>query len=327
MLDTSRPASRILALLELLQDRPGISGPELADKLDVSARTVRRYIVTLQDMGIPVEPNVGRSGGYALRPGFRLPPLMFSADEALGLAMALLTTRNPGHNGLPEPVAAALAKIERVLPDDLAQRIDTIRSEVNFPSAPVWESTGFPQPGVLATLAQAKLTHQRVWFRYSRPSGDETAREVDPYGIGNVNDRWYLHGYCHLRKEKRTFRIDRIRRVDLLPQAFEMPEGLDVIKAIQESLALSWQEWQVEIIVHMPIEYVAEDVPPHFAVLESLGENLTRLRASTSNLDWFASRVVSLPFEMEIVSPPELRQAAVAHAERLLRAANGGSTR
>ena len=321
MLDTSRPASRILALLELLQDRPGISGPELAERLDVSSRTVRRYIVTLQDMGIPVEPNVGRAGGYALRPGFRLPPLMFSADEALGLAMALLTTRNPNQDGLPEPVAQALAKIERVLPPELTERIETVRSEVLFPTAPEWAGNIFPQPVVMATLAQARITRQRVWFRYGRPTGDESAREVDPYGIGNVNGRWYLHGYCHLRKDKRTFRIDRIRRVDLLPQKFEMPEGLDVIRAIQESLALSWQEWKVEVIVHRPICDVAEEVPPHFAVLEDLGENRTRMRASTSNLDWFASRILALPFEMQIISPPQLREAARIHAERLLRAA------
>lgn len=321
MLDTSRPASRILALLELLQDHPGISGPDLSERLDVSSRTVRRYIVTLQDMGIPVEPNVGRAGGYALRPGFRLPPLMFSADEALGLAMALLTIQHPAQTGLPEPVARALAKIERVLPDELTQRIETVRSEVNFPAAPDWNTVSFPQPAVLATLAQARLTRQRVWFRYGRPTGDESAREVDPYGIGNVNGRWYLHGYCHLRQDKRTFRIDRIRRVDLLPQTFDMPEGLDVIKAIQESLALSWQNWKVEMIVEHPICEVEEDVPPHFAVLEELTENSTRLRASTSNLDWFASRVLSLPFEMKIISPPELRQAARDHAARLLRAA------
>lgn len=321
MLDTSRPASRILALLELLQDRPGISGPELADRLDVSSRTVRRYIVTLQDMGIPVEPNVGRAGGYALRPGFRLPPLMFSADEALGLAMALLTTRNPSQDKLPEPVAQALAKIERVLPPELAERIETVRSEVQFPVAPEWAGNIFPQPVVMATLAQARLTRQRVWFRYGRPTGDESAREVDPYGIGNVNGRWYLHGYCHLRQDKRTFRIDRIRRVDLLPKTFVMPDGLDVIKSIQESLALSWQDYQVEIIVKEEMCVVEEEVPPHFAVLEELGENRVRLRASTSSLDWFASRILSLPFEMEIVSPPELREAARHHAQRLLRAA------
>src|SRR5690606_4049371 len=116
MLDTSRPASRILTVLELLQDHPGITGPQLAERLDVSGRTVRRYITTLQDMGVPVEPTTGRLGGYALRTGFRLPPMMFSASEALGLAIALLNTRPRSDTELPEEVASAIGKIERVLP-------------------------------------------------------------------------------------------------------------------------------------------------------------------------------------------------------------------
>lgn len=320
-MDTTRPASRILSLLEILQDRPGISGPELAERLDVSTRTVRRYIVTLQDMGIPVEPNAGRSGGYALRPGFRLPPLMFSADEAIGLAMALLTIPANRHSGLPAPVGQALAKIERVLPNDLRDGVAAIRSQVSLPEYADWDTPGFPQPAVLAALAQARLGRHRVWFRYGRPTGDESAREVDPYGIGNVNGRWYLHGYCHLRQDRRTFRIDRIRRVDVLPQEFEMPADLNVIKAIQESLAMSWQNWMVEIELDCPIDEAREEIPPTFAILDELPDGRTRMRASTSNLGWFASRALALPWEMTIISPPELRIAARTHAERLLRAA------
>lgn len=321
-MDTTRPASRILSMLELLQDRPGISGPELSERLDVSTRTIRRYIVTLQDMGIPVEPTPGRTGGYALRPGFRLPPLMFSADEALGLAMALLSIPANRTSGLPAPVEAALGKIERVLPAELSSRIETIRSEVNFPDAADWNDAGFPQPAVLAALAQAKLSRQRVWFRYGRPTGDETAREVDPYGIGNVNGRWYLHGWCHLRKDRRTFRIDRIRRVDVLPAPFVMPENLDVIKAIQESLALSWQNWRVELELECPIAWAREEIPPTFAVLEELAPNRTRLIASSSNLNYLAARIAQFEWEMKIISPPELKTAIREHAARLQRAAD-----
>lgn len=327
MIDTSRPASRILAMLEILQDHPGISGPELSERLDVSSRTIRRYIVTLQDMGIPVEPTPGRAGGYALAPGFRLPPLMFSADEAIGLAMALLSTQVSTSATLPDPVARALAKIERVLPRDLTERIATMRSEVSFTSPADWQGAGFPNPGILASLAQARLARNRVWFRYGRPSGDESAREVDPYGIGNVNGRWYLHGYCHLRKDKRTFRIDRIRRMDVLPISFEMPEDLDVIRAIQESLALSWQDWKVELIVHAPKCEVEEYLPGHWAILEEISEDRTRLTASSSNLDFFAGRAFALPYPLTIVSPPELRELARKHAEHLLAAADGVEVR
>lgn len=317
MLDTTRPASRILAMLELLQESPGITGPDLAERLDVTPRTVRRYMVTLQDMGIPVESNVGRSGGYALAKGFRLPPLMFSADEALGLAMALLATEASGYEQLPDPVARALAKIERVLPTELSERVKTVRSEVAFLRADSWRDPSFPEPMVLATLAQARLARQRVWFRYGRPTGDESAREVDPYGIGNVSGRWYLHGYCHLRQATRTFRVDRIRRVDVLPASFEMPDGLDVISAIEQSLAMSWQEWQIEIIVHAPIDHVADAIPRQMAVLEELPDDRTRLKASTSNLQWFGSRILFMPYVMEIISPPELREVASDHAARL----------
>lgn len=322
VIDTSRPASRILAMLELLQNRPGLTGQELADRLDVTSRTVRRYATTLQDMGIPVETNAGRKGGYALVQGFRVPPLMFSADEALGLAMALLNTTAFGT--VPEPVARALEKIERVLPKDLADRIELIRTEVDFSHQPSWYQQQFPQPMVLATLAQARLGKQRVWIRYGSSHGDETAREVDPYGIGYVNGRWYLHAYCHLRRDRRTFRVDRIRRIDLLPTTFVKPEGLDIIRAIQESLAMSWQEWQVEVIVHAPLAELADEIPNHTALLEEIAPDRTRLRGTTSNLRWYACRILLLPYHMEIVQPPELREEARQHAARLTHIAESG---
>ena len=118
VMDATKPASRVLAMLELLQDRPGISGPALADELGVTTRTIRRYVVTLQEMGIPVEPMAGRTGGYWLRPGFRMPPLMFSPEEAIGLSIALLASRPSASAELPKPVTQALTKIERVLPND-----------------------------------------------------------------------------------------------------------------------------------------------------------------------------------------------------------------
>ena len=122
IMEATRPASRILAMLELLQDRPGMSGPDLAGSLGVTTRTIRRYVTTLQDMGIPVEPTAGRIGGYWLRPGYRMPPLMFSAEEAIGLAVALLTTRVSNSSELPGPVASALGKIERDQVEDYARR-------------------------------------------------------------------------------------------------------------------------------------------------------------------------------------------------------------
>lgn len=322
MLDTSRPASRILTVLELLQDHPGITGPQLAERLEVSGRTVRRYITTLQDMGVPVEPTTGRLGGYALRTGFRLPPLMFSASEALGLAIALLNTRPSADAELPQEVASAISKIERVLPDEMTERIESIRQSVVMPASDEYPRDAFPDPGILAQLCQAHLTRHRVWFRYGRPDGDESAREVDPYGIVSLFGRWYLHGWCYLRNARRTFRVDRIRRVDTLPQTFETPEDLDILKEVESSLALSWAEHMVEVHVHAPIDEVRENLPTNLVVLEELPDGGTRLRSSTSSLEWFAWRIAPIPFPMTIVEPPEMKAVMRDLASRIRRIAD-----
>lgn len=197
-MDATRPASRILSMLELLQDRPGITGPQLADRLGVSSRTVRRYVGALQDMGIPVEPTPGRYGGYRLISGFRLPPLMFSAEEAIGLVLAIIAARPQGITGADHPAERAISKIERVLSPDLAGKINDIREGVIIPSG-LWDPGAvFPDPDVLTTLTHASLADHRIWIRYSRRDGDESAREVDPYGVVALFGRWYQIGRAHV---------------------------------------------------------------------------------------------------------------------------------
>ncbi|MBA2248082.1 MAG: YafY family transcriptional regulator [Chloroflexia bacterium] len=321
MLDATRPTSRVLAMLELLQDRPGITGPVLASELGVTTRTIRRYVVTLQDMGIPVEPAAGRTGGYWLRPGFRMPPLMFSAEEAIGLAVALLNTRTSNTAALPTPVANALGKIERVLPRELASQIATIRDGFRMAENPWPEMDAFPDPMVLATLIQGSLTHQRCWIRYGRPDGDQTdqtAREVEPYGVLAYYGRWYMHGWCHLRKGTRTFRVDRVRRIDLLPERFEPPAGFDIQEAVTRSLALTRTGWDVEIIVDAAAADVARFIMPPTALLEARTDGRTRLYCTTDNLDWFAWRISELPFPMTIIHPEELRTTLNTLGQRLL---------
>jgi predicted DNA-binding transcriptional regulator YafY len=322
-LDASKPASRLLGLLDLLQERPGVNGPALAETLGVTTRTVRRYIATLQDMGIPVEPMAGRTGGYWLRPGFRLPPLMFSTEEAIGLSVALLTAHATRDEELPQPVVRALAKIERVLPAALGEQINAIREVMSLPGSRYPRNDEFPNPTVLATLAQATLTHHCCWFRYGRPNGEETHRTVDPYGVVVLNGRWYLHAWCHLRKGTRTFRIDRIRRVDLLPEEFEMPEGIDPVRAVSASLAMSRDSWEVEIVIHAPIDQVQRWLESHFAVLEALDEQRTLLTSGADDLHWFSWKVLTMPFDLEIVKPPELRVAMRQMGERMI--ANSGA--
>lgn len=319
-MDATRPASRILSMLELLQDRPGITGPQIAERLGVSTRTIRRYVGALQEMGIPVEPTTGRYGGYRLISGFRLPPLMFSADEAIGLVLAIIAARPQGITSADHPAERAISKIERVLSPDLARKLNDVRKGVIMPSG-LWDpDAAFPDPSVITTLTHAALTDHRIWMRYSRRDGDESAREVDPYGVVALYGRWYMHGWCHLRKDRRTFRVDRIRRVDLLPHTFERPDDIDALGAVESSLAMS-REWKVRIRVHASIEDVRKQVPRTFAVLEPETDVTTLLRASAEEIQWFAWRLIDLQYDFTVLEPDVLRDALRKIGQRLERIA------
>lgn len=321
MMDATRPASRILAMLELLQDRPGINGPELSGALGVTTRTIRRYVTTLQEMGIPVEPTAGRIGGYWLRPGFRMPPLMFSPEEAIGLAVALLTTRPSNDAELPPPVASALGKIERSMPVDLAERIRTISDGFRMATNPWQPGDAFPQPEILAAVIQASLGHQRCWIRYSSPEGSHTSRDLDPYGVLFLDGRWYTHGWCHLRQDTRTFRVDRIRRADILPDTFEPPADFDVEDAIMRSIAMTRAGGEFELEIAAPVEVVRPYLMPTMAILEAAGPDRTRAWGTTDNPHWLASRIGGLPFGVSVVRHEGLKEAMREIGQRLIAAA------
>ncbi len=319
--EATRPASRILAMLEMLQDRPGMSGPQLADALGVTSRTIRRYVSTLQEMGIPVEPTAGRIGGYWLRPGYRMPPLMFSSEEAIGLAVTLLTTRVSGEKALPEPVANALAKIERSLPLYLATRIATIRDGFRMAHNPWPEQNAFPNPEVLALLIQATLAHRRCWVRYGSHEGAQTSRDVDPWGVLFLDGRWYMHGWCHLRTGPRTFRIDRIRRLDILPQVFEPQVDFDIEEAVLRSIALTRSGGEFDLRIHATVEQVRPYISLPMAILEPLPDGATRAWGTTDNVYWLASRLSALPYRFTVLRPEPLKTALREVGERLTRAA------
>jgi predicted DNA-binding transcriptional regulator YafY len=273
-------------------------------------------------MGIPVEPMAGRTGGYWLRPGYRLPPQMFSTEEAIGLAVALMTASNSRDEDLPQPVMRALAKITRVLPEMLSAQINAIREAMNLPSTRMLRTDEFPIPAVLATLSQATLSKHSVWFRYGRPNGEESARTVDPYGVVVLNGRWYLHAWCHLRKGTRTFRIDRIRRADLLSETFDMPPDIDPVHAVRRSLVMMHDSWDVEIVFGASVDDVRARLESWFGTLEQLPDGRSRLLTGTDDLYWFTWRIMTIPYTIEVVKPAELRQVMREMGERLIAISN-----
>ncbi len=204
-----------------------MTGPEIAERLEVDGRTVRRYVTMLTDLGVPVEAVRGRAGGYRLRPGYKLPPLMLSDDEALAVTLGLHAARRMGLALAAPAVEGSLAKLERVLPAAVRARLEgvlaTLVTDLPGPSA----KSSSPQAAVVATLGEAIREHRRVQMRYSDWQGELTEREVDPYGIAYVSGRWFTAGWCHLRQDLRMFRLDRVRACGLLSVGFTPPEEFD----------------------------------------------------------------------------------------------------
>jgi len=208
-----RPTTRLLSMLELLLARGRVGGPELARRLEVGERTVRRYVAMLQEMGVPVEAERGRYGAYTLRPGFRLPPMMFTDEEALALALGLLSARRLGLSGAAPAVEGARAKLERVMPEELRERVRTFE-EVVVPAASA--PARLPAGEVVVTLSSAVRERKRVRMRYRAEDSGETRRTVDPYAVVQGDAFWYTFGYCHLREGRRLFRLDRVLSVDVV---------------------------------------------------------------------------------------------------------------
>ncbi|MGH3145986.1 MAG: helix-turn-helix transcriptional regulator [Rubrobacter sp.] len=306
-----RPTTRLLSMLELLQARGRMGGPELARRLEVGERTVRRYVAMLQEMGVPVEAERGRYGAYALRPGFKLPPMMFTDEEALALALGLLSARRLGLSGAAPAVEGALAKLERVMPEALRERVRTFEEAV-VPAAVA--PSRLPAGEVVVTLSAAVRERRRVRMRYRSGLSEETEREVDPYAVVQGEVYWYAFGHCHLRGGRRLFRLDRVLAVEALDPTFERPPGLDTPERVLESLAdMQEDRWSVEVLLETVSGEAREQVPTMGVSLEEVPDGVI-LRSSTSDLGWMARVLAGLSFPFVVRSPPELREALRRHA-------------
>lgn len=311
------PTTRVLAVLELLQTHGRMSGAAIARRLEVDVRTVRRYIVALEEIGIPITAERGRDGAYMLVPGYKLPPLMFSDDEALALSVGLLAARGLGLGEAAAAVASAQAKIERVTPAPLQKRVRAVGESV---------ALGFSRPraaldnAVLAALSGAAQSETRVFMSYRSPAGDDTERAFDAYGLAYRGGWWYAVGHCHLRRGLRSFRLDRVRAVRALDARFSRPAGFDVLEHVRRSVALIPRAHDVEVLLDTDLETARREVFASVGVLEWTGERV-RLRSQVDSLSWFARELARLPFPFEIRKPAALRGALRSVARRLLQLA------
>lgn len=312
------PTSRVLTVLELLQSRPSITGPELAERLEMDVRTVRRYITHLQDVGIPVEASIGRHGGYRLRPGFKLPPLMFTEEEATAIILGLLGTSWLEIGQSAVAVEGALAKVSRVLPRQARERLQAMSSRL-FYFAPRQESR--PDISLVIALSEAIGQQQRIAMTYHSLHNEVTDRKVEPYGIVGWDSHLYLVGYCCLRQDRRTFRVDRIEQIELLAESFVRPEDFDCRTYMREQYSGVTARWHIEVEFQAPLFIVREKIPASYGQF-SVTPTGVLFQLQYEDLDDMARYLMALNLPFVIHQPQELCDALLRLAEQIVQIAN-----
>jgi predicted DNA-binding transcriptional regulator YafY len=311
----SHPASRVLGMLELLQTHHHLTGADLGARLGVDERTVRRYAATLADLGIPVVAARGRYGGYRLSPGYKLPPLMLTDEEAVAVVLGLLAASRLGLETEAPATGLALAKIRRVLPAVLAERLAGVQESLGF-TLERREGVARPATATLLALGAATRANRRVSLTYRSWRGGVTLREVDPYGLVFHAGRWYLTGHDHRRGEVRTFRLDRISAVDTGEQTFEVPAGFDPVAHVTRALAGVPYTWDCQVLLETDLGQARRRIPASVAELTETADGVL-MRTRAQSLPGMAQMLAGMAWPFTILRPDELRAAVAAHAARL----------
>jgi predicted DNA-binding transcriptional regulator YafY len=321
VLETS---ARLLRLLSLLQVRREWTGRELAERLGVDVRTIRRDVDKLRSLGYPVNAVSGVSGGYHLGAGAELPPLLLDDDEAVAVAVGLRTAANGTVTGIEETSVRALAKLEQVLPSRLRRRVNALQSF----TTPLSLTGPTVDAETLTTIAGACRDHQRLRFAYSSHGGDRTRRHVEPHGLAHTGRRWYLVAWDTDREDWRTFRVDRIDGEPALGARFtpREPPAEDIAAYVSRSISSSAYRHQAELIMHAPLEAVAERTSPSSVQLERIDDGTCRLRTGAESLNELAVFLGLFGFDFEVVGPPELIDHLRTLGERLVHAAARSAT-
>ena len=309
------PTTRVLAMLELLQSRHRLTGAELAGRLGVDQRTVRRYAVRLADLGIPVIAERGRYGGYRLMPGFRLPPLMLTDDEAAAVVIALLAAER---RDLPETpgLATALAKIQRVLPVSLRERIAALSQTLDFTRDPRPKTAAAPDTATVLTLATAASQHQRVQIRYRSSDHSKSERDLDPYGLVLHSGRWYVTGHDSASGQIRTFRVDRIAGARPTGAGFDPPPDFDPRAHVARSLAAVPWTHELEVVLKTSLDQAKRRIPPTAGTLTEIDGGVV-LTARAENLEGAAVMLAGLGWPFTVRRPAALADEVRALAGRL----------
>jgi predicted DNA-binding transcriptional regulator YafY len=311
------PTTRALAVLELLQTHRRMSGPELARRIGVDGRTLRRYIAVLEELGIPIATERGRHGAYMLVAGYKLPPMMFSDDEALALAVGLVAARGLGLSEAATAVESAQAKLERVMPAALQARIRALAETVSLDLA---RSGAGGSNAALLALSVFAQSRQRVQLSYRSAQGEDSTREFDTYGLAFRGGSWYAVGMCHLRQGLRSFRLDRVQGIEARNTVFSRPADFDAVAHLAFSIATLPRAIAVEVLLHTDLAAALANLPGSLGLLEAADDGVV-LRGQEDDLQWYARQLARLPFDFSVRAPGELREAVQEQGARLKRLA------
>ncbi|MFJ7077646.1 helix-turn-helix transcriptional regulator [Streptomyces sp. NPDC098781] len=321
---TDTPA-RLLTLLSLLQTPREWPGGELADRLGVSRRTVRRDIDRLRELGYPVQATMGADGGYRLVAGKAMPPLVLDDEEAVAIAVGLRAGAGHAVEGVEEASVRALAKLEQVLPSRLRHRVTTLQAA----TTPLTSGDGASiATETLTVMASCVAGQERLRFAYRAADGTESRRLTEPYRLVSTGRRWYLVAYDLDRADWRTFRVDRVSEPFATGARFaprELPTG-SAAEYLRRSMQRHQASYDFEVTFAASAEAVAERVPRWLGVPEAVGPQSCRLRATVGDaVEWLAVRLLLLGFEFTVREPVELVECVRELGGRLSRAASGGA--
>ncbi|MGA9747156.1 MAG: YafY family protein [Nocardioides sp.] len=305
--------ARVLQLLGLLQSRPVWSGPELAERLGVTVRSVRRDVDRLRDLGYPVHSAKGVGGGYQLGPGQALPPLLLDPEEAVAVAVCLSLAAGGSVAGVDEAALRTLSKLDQVLPARLRAQVAAVQQATETLDG----SASPADPDTLMTLARGCRDRHRVRFGYVARAGTETARTVEPYRLVATGRRWYLLAFDLDRDDWRTFRLDRMRGVEPTTWTFQPREAPDARDYVARSISRSPYPIEVRVRYDAPAAVVRERIPPTAATVEPIDQESCLLVAGGERLDALAFHLAAIDVPGTVLDPPELRQAMRALAARM----------
>lgn len=311
-------AARLLRLLSLLQARRHWSGADLADRLEVTGRTLRRDVDRLRSLGYPVHSTSGMAGGYRLGAGAALPPLLLDDDEALAVSVGLRTAAGGTVAGMEEAALRALTKLEQVLPSRLRRRVAALHTFI----VPFANAGPTVDPVALSVIAGACGDHEQIRFDYRGHDGTASRRTVEPSGLVHTGRRWYLVGWDVTRASWRTFRVDRIAPKVTTGMRFVArdPPDRDLAAYVSRSVSAVTQPLRARVLLRAPVDAVTARVPPWAGRLEPVDDSTCELHTGATSLDWLAAWIASLGVDFEVREPPELLGRLRVLADRLLRA-------